>query len=559
MVTIVIIVLYWRNKKNSDLKFNICIKYIKEQYPKLEKILLFSFMISILIYLYLPISPDTSKNNIETLFEVSSKGISILGAFIVAFSVATINSTSNNYSTRLLDLFMNKSFFKAYLFLIILSLGIGSIVGAFIPPNNVLDYFLVIGGLTLLVSNFIALFVYIDEIIKFMKPEYIGKNVLDEIKFEDTKNYISKITLGRFGKDENHFSKYPLQYLDVVFRKTVDSEDRQVFKYLLEETHKKFQNFENTLYTEYLKVNDLQTYIKIPVYFGIFYKDIILTSVIEQKEEYWHDTIKNINLILNNTLKREIDWCIGEGRHIRDFLNDYTYILDNINDKSYSDIQKLTLLQMYEKLIFIGISALNSPYFRDTKFGQHISLELSLIMNSVIEMKMGDICFVSWLHTISYLEYNLMNVKILELDPSFSILNHYSIYNIIKTKCETDFDVDWGVIRESVTYFLIDYLFTEKDFSENLGYLLKLYDFEVNTLKYSNSWLLFELDQIRNTKFLNIEINSKKVRLTPEQYDKFSKLYNEFQKKTQNGVLDKGNEEADVFSINDQNYSSQLK
>ncbi|AVB76293.1 DUF2254 family protein [Methanococcus maripaludis] len=562
LIAMFLIVKYWRNKENIDPKIKPYIKYIKEQCPKLKKILGLSSLISFLIYFYLPVSADISSNNIENLFKTASSGISILGAFIVAFSVATINSTSNNYSTRILDLFMNKSFFKAYLFLIILSLGFSSIIGAFLPSTNLLSSFIVFFGLMVLVSNFIALFFYIDEIIKFMKPENTVKNVLDEIKFEDTKEYLSKIKLGFFGKNENHFSKYPLQYLDLLFRKTADSRDKEVFKYLLEETHKKFEDFESKLYVEYSKTNDLQTYVKLPCYFATFYYGLLKNPNINHNEDYTRDIIKNMHLISDIVKKRDINWSINDGIDVRQFLDKYRTIVYLSKKQIFEEFQRRRLLFIYREMILIAVNALKSPKFLETTFGSALSVEIEEILKGIIDSDLGKDYFLNVLFVLSQCNYDLFINKIHDTDDFFNF-SSYLLFKKIKELYGSDgFDFnDHLVVENSVIYFLMEYLFSEKDnFSENLNYLLELYKLGDNDVTNPHNGVNFELDQIRKNKFLNIAGTHKKTQLTSEQYDKFLKLYDEFQKKTYEMRVNKKKEdEPDVIIITDQMYSFQLK
>ncbi|ABO35426.1 hypothetical protein MmarC5_1125 [Methanococcus maripaludis C5] len=536
---IILVLIYQNNDKNIDSKLKGLKKYLGEQYSKLKTILIFSILISFLIYFYLPASSNGS--NIENLFKIASSGISILGAFIVAFSVATINSTSHNYSTRLLDLFMDKSFFKAYLFLIILSLGVSSIIGAFIPPTNLLSSFLVVLSLTLLVSNFIALFIYIDEIIRFMKPEHIGKIVLDEIKFEDIGQYLLKYRLGLHGTDENHFSKYPLQYLDIVFRKTIDGDDKHVLKYLFEETNKKYEDFEGILYNEYLKTSDLENYVKLHAYFIDFYYEILKNPKIKTNDEYTEYLINNLQLLIKKISNRKISWDCEKENFLSVFFNEISFKLYSFEKYVSDEYQKFRLLYVFRELVNILTVAINS-----SKFGNNLILPfmgLNLIGHMVTTAKFGKY-FSDALKLITYCEYVLVKNNTNQLDDISNIVDYLGMLKSIEGNYVGN-TTSMFILPLAVNYFLIDFLFSEKeDFSHNLKYLIELYELD-------NTWVIYQMNRIKKNKFASLVIGPDITitKLNNDQHKKFLKLYDEFQKKTRNIALNK-DKEVEILSIN---------
>jgi len=525
LIAMFLIVKYWRNKENIDPKIKPYIKYVKEQCPKLKKILGLSSLISFLIYFYLPVSVDVSNNNIENLFKTASSGISILGAFVVAFSVATINSTSNNYSTRLLDLFMDKSFFKAYLFLIILSLGFSSIIGAFIPSTNLLSSFVVFFGLMVLVSNFIALFFYIDEIMKFMKPENTVENVLDEINIEDIKEYLSKINLGLLRRDNNHFSKYPLQYLEIVFQKTVDSKDIQVFRYLLEETNKKFQDFGNKVYCK--ETDNLENYVKLISFIITFYNSLLNNPKIKNDSDYVRYLIYYLTDFIIYLSKKEINWAIDNNEIFLVLLYELDVKLDEFKRQLFEETHKFDFLYIYRGLLTLVLNALNSIKTLDSDAQSAIYSMIEIIGNKIIKLDVGLNYFEFVLQTITYFEYMLIknNAKLSEYT---NLVDYSSLFHVVKQKyLVNNFEEEDGVIEKAVIYFLIDYLFSEKeDFSENLEFLIKLYD-------VAEESVLYKLRRIKENSAFYLVVGPEITinKLNNKEHKKFSKLYAEFQRR----------------------------
>lgn len=552
LIAMFLIVKYWRNKENIDPKMKPYIKYIKEQCPKLKKILSLSFLISFLIYFYLPVSADVSNNNIENLFKIASSGISILGAFIVAFSVATINSTSNNYSTRILDVFMNKSFFKAYLFLIISSLGFSSIVGAFIPLNSLLSSFLIFFGLILLVSNFIALFFYINEIIKFMKPENIIKNVLDEIKIDNIREYFLKYGLRVFDGDNNHFSKDPLQYLDLVIRKIVDSKDKQVIKYLLEETNKKFLDFENGFYNEYLQSNLIDNYAKLPFYIFDFYYLLLKNPEIKSNGEYTLFLIDNLKNITNEISKREINWN-AETAII--FTSNFVLKIELFKNEFFEDYEKFRLIHVFQNLLDIIINMIKSNNLTKTKFELLINAVIKRIGYDFIEMPLEDYYSVGVLRVLVHYEHKLIENNAKKLANFSHLVDYDSIIKYVDKKSPKFSLYGIGLIESAVNYFLIDYVFSEtEDYSKNIDGLIRLCFLKCNGLNDYEDYVTYHLTDIKQNEIMNISLNNTPTKLTSTQYAKFLKLYNEFENNIQTLKLTQTKKEnvkeADVITIN---------
>ncbi|MBM7408397.1 hypothetical protein [Methanococcus maripaludis] len=397
-----------------DLKSKL-IEYLKEisenlyDYPNFFKCYFSSIILSLYLafitirYFNWHVSPNDFTTILLYLFSTLAQSQAAFGGIIISLTLVIMQLISQSYNAKLMDIFLESKTFWAVIFTYLFSILFDISMIMIIPANTNIDKYIfsIFDGYNLALFfafgmayfNLLVIFPYIKFTLNCAKPRTLFNYLTSELDFDKINEKLNN-------------EKNPLASLENLFKKIMLNESPDSFNKLLEHFYNWYSNTEKDYYKSF-KIETTEHYLKFNYEFILFYNSLANFAIKKQNEEYLQDIIIGINNILEKIKERKcsIDWGIGDGKYIVEFIYGTYLLINKLNNKLNNELdielEQYRLYFILHNLYCIGIISIKNKV-HEKSYGAGIAVYLSKIHKLIMDIAFKKGIFATAINEIAY-------------------------------------------------------------------------------------------------------------------------------------------------------------